>query len=70
MKKTSRLTLLSVFPKLFNGTHVDPPACDYVQCNSFSIVPQGKDQLNIDGEIIGLTPVEVTIMNKGIDLIV
>ena len=70
VKKTSRLTLLSVFPKLFNGTHVDHPACEYVQCNSFSIVPQGKDQLNIDGEIIGLTPVEVTIMNKGIDLIV
>tara|TARA_Y100001970_G_C14186919_1_gene833133 strand:- start:633 stop:1520 length:888 start_codon:yes stop_codon:yes gene_type:complete len=70
VKKTSRTTLLSVFPKLFNGTHIDHDACEYLQCRSFSIIPNEKGQLNIDGEIIGSTPVNVNIIKEGIELLV
>ena len=70
VKKTSRLTLLSVFPKLFNGNHIYHPACEYVQSKSFSIIPTNNDLLNIDGEIIGQTPVDVTIIKNGIDILV
>ena len=70
VKKSSRLTLLSVFPKLFNGNHIYHPACEYVQSKSFSIIPTNNDLLNIDGEIIGQTPVDVTIIKNGIDILV
>ena len=70
VKKTSRTTLLSVFPKLFNGTHIEHDACEYLQCHSFSIIPKENGQLNIDGEIIGDTPVDVDIVKEGIELLV
>ena len=70
VKKTTRATLLSVFPKIFNGTHIDHDACEYVHCNSFSIIPEENGQLNIDGEIIGATPVDVNILKGGINLLV
>ena len=70
VKKSSRLTLLSLFPKLFNGNHIYHPACEYVQSKSFSIIPTNNDLLNIDGEIIGQTPVDVTIIKNGIDILV
>ena len=70
VKKTSRSTLLSVFPKLFNGTHIEHDACEYLQCHSFSIIPKENGQLNIDGEIIGYTPVNVDIVKEGIELLV
>ena len=70
VKKTTRSTLLSVFPKIFNGTHINHDACEYVHCNSFSIIPEENGQLNIDGEIIGATPVDVNILKGGINLLV
>ena len=70
VKKNSRATLLSVFPKLFNGAHIEHDACEYIQCHSFSIIPKENGQLNIDGEIVGSTPVDVKIVKEGIELLV
>ena len=70
VKKNSRSTLLSVFPKLFNGDHVSHPACEYIKCKSFSIKPEQKEPLNIDGEIIGFAPVDVELVENGIELLV
>ena len=70
VKKTSSFTLFSVFPKLFDGSHIDHNACEYVHCKSFSIQPKEHGSLNIDGEIIGSTPVSVNIVKNGVELIV
>ena len=70
VKKNSRLTLLSVFPKLFDGAHVTHSACEYLKCKTFSIKPEQNEPLNIDGEIIGFAPVEVELIENGIDLLV
>ena len=70
VKKASSLTLFSVFPKLFDGSHVDHDACEYVHCKSFSIDPDDKGKLNIDGEIIGTSPVSVTLIKEGVELII
>ena len=70
VKKTSSFTLFSVFPKLFDGSHIDHEACEYVNCKSFSIQPSEDGSLNIDGEIIGTTPVSVNIVKNGVELIV
>ena len=70
VKKTSSFTLFSVFPKLFDGSHIDHNACEYVHCKSFSIQPNELGSLNIDGEIIGSTPFSVNIVKNGVELIV
>ena len=59
-----------MFPKLFDGSHIDHNACEYVHCKSFSIQPNELGSLNIDGEIIGSTPVSVNVVKNGIELIV
>ena len=70
VKEASSLTLFSVFPKLFDGSHVNHDACEYVHCNSFSIIPEETGKLNIDGEIIGSSPMAVEILKNGVELII
>ena len=70
VKEASSFTLFSVFPKLFDGSHVDHDACEYVHCNSFSIFPEEAGKLNIDGEIIGSSPVAVEMLKNGVELII
>ena len=70
VKEASSFTLFSVFPKLFDGSHVDHDACEYVHCNSFSILPEEAGKLNIDGEIIGSSPVAVEMLKNGVELII
>ena len=69
-RKAGRLKLLSVFPKLFGGTHVGDPIVDYRQVKEFSIIPQEDNILNIDGEMIGNTPIHVTVMHNAIEVLV
>ena len=69
-RKASRLKLLMLFPKLFSGSHVGDPLVDYRQVKEFSIIPQEDNILNIDGEMIGSTPIHVTIEQGLIDVLV
>ena len=70
VKEASSFTLFSVFPKLFDGSHVDHDACEYVHCKTFSIIPEEVGKLNIDGEIIGSSPVAVEMLKNGVELII
>ena len=70
VRKTSRLKLLKLFPKLFSGNHVKSPLVDYKQVNQFSIIIENKDRLTIDGELIGETPLHVTVLPKKINVLV
>ena len=70
VRKASRLKLLKLFPKLFSGEHVKSPLVDYQQVNSFSIVPDEKNRLTIDGELIGVTPVHVEMEPERISVLV
>ena len=64
----SRLRLLNVLPKLFNGTHINEPEVKYIQCKEFNLISEGNDQLNIDGEMIGESPFESKVLEKEIDI--
>lgn len=70
VKKAGRFKLLGLFGKLFKGGHIGDPSVDYRQARSFSIIPQGEHTLNIDGELLGNTPIHVSLMPKEIDLLV
>jgi len=64
----TRRRLLSVLPKLFDGTHVNEPEVTYKQASSFSLIPETDDDLNIDGEMFGTTPISVTMLPNALDI--
>ena len=70
VRNTSRIELLKLFPKLFTGEHVKSKLVEYRQVQKFSIIPDENSSLNIDGELIGLTPVHVTMEPKRINVLV
>ena len=64
----SRLRLLSVLPKLYKGTHIFEPEFTYYQSNEFSIFTEKNNILNVDGEIIGNTPIKVDVIPQIIEI--
>ena len=66
--RVSSIRLLQVIPMLFNGNHIDEPEVEYIQTSKFSLIPKTTDILNIDGEIMGTTPIEVKVIPKAIEM--
>ncbi|MBC8226570.1 MAG: diacylglycerol kinase family lipid kinase [Gammaproteobacteria bacterium] len=67
LKRASRLRVLKIFLQLFSGKHIYDPLVQYMQVKSFSINSK-NDCLNIDGENIGKTPIEVSVERNAIQL--
>ena len=70
VRKVSRFKLLKLFPKVFSGKHIDDPGVDYRQVKQFKIMSEDKSQLNLDGEVLGSTPVEVKILPKEVEILI
>ena len=70
VRKVSRFKLLKIFPKVFSGKHIGDPGVDYRQVKQFKIMSEDKSQLNLDGEVLGSTPVEVKILPKEVEILI
>jgi sphingosine kinase len=70
VRKAGRLKLLYLFTKIFNGRHIGNPAVEYHQVKQFTIEPIENHSLNIDGEVLGCTPVKVKILKREIEVLV
>ena len=70
VRNASKTELLKLFPKLFTGEHVKSKLVEYRQVQKFSIIPDENSSLIIDGELIGSTPVHVTMEPKRINVLV
>ena len=70
VRKAGRMKLLYLFTKLFKGRHVGNPAVVYHQVKQFTIEPLENHELNIDGEVIGCTPVKVKMLKGEIEVLV
>ena len=70
VRKTSRINLLKLFPKLFSGEHIKSPLVEYRQVENFSISLEETNDLTIDGEIIGTTPLNVQMIPKMVNVLV
>ena len=66
----SRTRLLQVLPKLFDGSHINEPELEYYQISQFSLIPETDEILNIDGEIMGSTPIQVNVIPKAFEMFV
>ena len=70
VRNFSRFKLLKLFPKVFSGNHISDPGVDYRQVKTFTILPEKNRQLNVDGEVLGSTPVEVKVLPKEIEIMI
>ena len=70
VRNASKTELLKLFPKLFTGEHVKSKLVECRQVQKFSIISDENSSLIIDGELIGNTPVHVTMEPKKINVLV
>ena len=69
IKNASRLKLFLLMSKLFNGTHIENDMVEYIQIKKIILEPMNITKLNIDGEIKGTTPFELSVMHNEIEII-
>lgn len=64
----SRRRLLKLFPTVFTGEHIHEPEVETFQAKKMTITTDIPKVLTPDGELIGITPVEVTCMHRAIEV--
>ncbi|PRP86114.1 hypothetical protein PROFUN_03101 [Planoprotostelium fungivorum] len=86
IRSANTIDLAKVFAKFYDGTHKDLDFVDYIQCKEFSIVPFNRDQslideskedpkvaeevLDIDGELKGITPFHLKVLQQALYVII
>ena len=70
IKDASRLKLLRLMSKLFSGKHIYDDIVEYVQLSKFELKTHVTSQLNIDGEIKGSAPFELSVIPQAIEIII
>ncbi|MCJ7626774.1 MAG: diacylglycerol kinase family lipid kinase [Longimicrobiales bacterium] len=59
LKKISRWRVIQLFRTIFSGTHIREPEVEYHQARKITIDTETPRVLNVDGEVLGRTPVEI-----------
>lgn len=71
VKAMGKIPLLTgLFPKLINGQHEGHPAIDLFQVRKFKATCLPPQPLNIDGDVIGLTPLEIGVESRALKVLV
>ena len=70
VREAGRVKLLKMFPKVFDGTHINDPIVEYHQVKSFSIIPSEDETVNLDGELKGSTPLFADVIPSAISVFV
>lgn len=68
MRYTSRLQLLKLLRKVFDGSHIHESCIVYHQAREIELVPKSPDGLNLDGELRGAAPCRVTVMPQALSI--
>ena len=68
LKKISRLRVIQIFKTIFSGDHIREPEVDYYQARKITIDTEDPRVLNVDGEVLGLTPIEVECLPSDLRL--
>ncbi len=70
VRDATRKQMLNLFPKIFTGDHINADILEYHQVDSYSITPDEHDPLNLDGETIGSTPIQVKVLRESLEVYV
>ncbi len=68
LRDTSRLQILAVFLRSFNGSHLTMPCVECHQVRSFSLSSNFPEGLNLDGESAGSSPLSVEVESNSIEV--
>lgn len=68
LNRCSRLRLLQLFPTIFKGQHIHQPEVETFQAKKISIQTDIPKILTPDGELFGLTPIEVECLAQDIEV--
>ncbi|MCI0515461.1 diacylglycerol kinase family lipid kinase [candidate division KSB1 bacterium] len=66
LNRISRIGVLKAFPKIFDGTHLDIPECEFYQAKQIIARPATPKILTPDGEVRGFTPITVSVLPQKI----
>ncbi|MCF7793175.1 MAG: diacylglycerol kinase family lipid kinase [Candidatus Cloacimonetes bacterium] len=66
--KMGKIGLLKAFPKVFTGEHVKLPKVETFKVKKIKIETEKAKVLTPDGELIGITPVEVECLHQAIEV--
>jgi YegS/Rv2252/BmrU family lipid kinase len=69
LKKLSRIKLLKSFPKIFTGEHVHMEEVETYQARQIKIITDVPKILTPDGEVLGLTPLEVECLYQQVEVL-
>jgi len=70
LRRTGKLRLLRIFPKVFSGAHVSLPEVTYFQAGSLRIETESPLDVYADGDYVCRTPVEVGVLPGALRVIV
>jgi YegS/Rv2252/BmrU family lipid kinase len=70
VRDATRKQMLNLFPKIFTGDHISADILEYRQVDSYSIIPDEHDPLNLDGETIGSTPIKLKVLRESLEVYV
>ena len=68
LNKTSRLKLLSALPKIFKATHIHMQEVETFTAREMQFNPAASKVLSPDGEILGQTPITVSVLPRKINV--
>ena len=64
-----RLRLLRLFPSIYRGAHIGLPQVEYFRAERLRIETQVPMPVHADGEVVGRTPVEISVLPKALRVI-
>ncbi|RAL26298.1 diacylglycerol/lipid kinase family protein [Thermoflavimicrobium daqui] len=66
VKYCRRRTLLRVFPRVYQGTHIDHPYVSIYRGKEIRVQSEQPLTIHVDGEIYGSTPLDMTIQPQSL----
>lgn len=70
LRRTGRLRLLRLFPKVFSGAHLGRPQVTYFQAAGLRVETESPLDVYADGDYVCRTPVEVGVLPGALRIIV
>jgi len=64
LKKISRWRVMQIFRTIFSGAHVLEPEVVYHQARKITVDTPNPRVLNVDGEVLGRTPIEIECLPR------
>lgn len=68
LRSVSRRKLLSLFPQIFSGTHVEDPCIEVIRGATLSVETERPWLLTPDGETFGSTPITAGVLPRHVEM--